>query len=59
MKRGMENNLVENQEDADNVVIEGKGLENVVEDDDVDPLNASNISNDDPRMRRIFRTMIQ
>ena len=47
-KRGMENNLVENQEDADNVVIEGKGLENVVEDDDVDPLNASNISNDDP-----------
>ena len=48
-KRGMENKLVENQENTDNVVIEGKGLENGVDDDDdVDPLNASNISSDDP-----------
>ena len=48
-KRGMENKLVENQENTDNVVIEGKGLENGVDDDDdVDPLNASNTSSDDP-----------
>ena len=47
-KRVMENKLVENQENIDNVVIQGKGLENGVDDDDVDPLNASNISSDDP-----------
>ena len=49
MRKGNENKLVENQENTDNVVIEGKGLENGVDDDDdVDLPNASNISSDDP-----------